>query len=326
MDDKLCETFKLEMTKTYEGIHNLETTYDFLFRRIKKFLKSIDKDIKDELLESFIPLALLILFNLMIINDKSKKSLIREGFLIQIVRIFSISESNKVSNEEKSICTTIASIVLGITSESLKNGRSTPNTNKIQLYNDFLKNFIIIALPGLTNSKFNLEIIKNLLQLISMIKTDYVSNIKNPARLKEILENFLNVLGLLFPSFNHELALALVGLAFGDFNNIKQILTNYFISNAKLQTEKLAANKPEDELSENVNSLPNINKVKNSIIEKKSDINAVNNDILNDSHIMGEKYLDKVNSIFTYMQEIQEILNFSSLKVKLPTFSPEQAF
>ena len=56
-------------------------------------------------------------------------------------------------------------------------------------------------------------------------------------------------------------------------------------------------------------------------IDTKNKIKEISNNLIEKE----KKYLDKVNSIFIYMQEIQAMLDFSSLKVKLPSNSPELA-
>ena len=351
--------------ETMDTVDN-EKLFDSFIEVFSNFLKCFENDMLYEMEPLFNVLMITVVFYLVLINDELRKLSIYNQCLVMLVKEFSVkipSKISKLNDEEKSISAAIGGIILGLKPESLKDGAIVQKLDKNQLFNEFFKKFVSVGLPGLSDTKFNLESIKNLLQLISMVRTDYVSNIKSPARLEEILKNFLSVLELLFPGFNPELALSLVGLAFGNFDKIKIILTNYFISNSQIQAEKLAAEKlateklsfvklaadklaadklaakmltgkkpaidnDDDEIPEepgqNEKNLPNITEIKMGVIEKESEIDTKNkiNEALNEQK---KKYLDKVNSIFTYMQEIQGMLDFSSLKVKLPSNSPEQA-
>jgi hypothetical protein len=244
--------------------------------------------------------------------------------MLDVIHKFTTKFIQNCSDEEVDFVKTATSIIAGFNIKShVSNIRKIATMNAIDKeaqFRMFHEGIILYAFPDLKKQKhFNGETMSKMLNVLDIIKNNYLDNVNNPDRMEEILNNVFECLALLVPSFNLELAKAIVGIKYGKFANLEQILL-HGIKAQKKNDKKDGGSEAGDSDDENNNGIDTKTVSRNVKGGKASSPSKAKSDGRDSLNIGVDISIDpdqeKAGQFFTYLSNCKDVLDMSGLKVK----------
>jgi hypothetical protein len=291
----------------------------------KLFQDSKSKDLVE--IKPVIPVlqALMKFYSTLSANEHFKSPDILWQALMKIME-FADNFLKNCSKEEAKFIKTILSLLIGtdFNSEPRKVGKEQiPRYARVTATDAgsyFFDNVIMVAFRQLSPKKFNMDKVKVMLNIVGLIQKDFLNNTKNPGRLEEIIETVLNSISSLIPGFNQEVATAISDLAFGKLDGLKSLIMHHLT--AEGDTLAAAGGSPvKVGSSQSIEEGPS-GKLPNKSIQVKgqSDVGTEAEEAQKAADsLKNNPFAEKASKVYGYLGNLQGMLDFSSLKAKLPT-------
>jgi hypothetical protein len=289
------------------------------------------KDNKDlaDIKECFPVIQSLMKFYLMIsTNEYFKSPNILWEALMKMME-FAENYLKKCSADEAKFIKTILSLLTGADFngkiKKTKDGTiKYPKISASDAGTYFFDHVIKVAFKQLNPKTFNIDKIKVMMNISGLIQKDFLNNTKNPGRLEEIIEVILNSIASLIPGFNEEVATAISDLSFGRMEGLKTLIVHHLTNEA--QNLKKAGGKALPKgAADDVNSVEegpsgNVPKATQKVkVAVDSDDESGGTKAAAMDTGKNNPHLEKANKVFGYLGDAKGMLDFSSLKAKLPT-------